>query len=273
MITIELMGGLGNQLFQIFAVIGYSYRFFTPFFFETKEISIGWRKIQYWDTFLSALRPYLRPTQVNLGYRDPHFHHSEIPYLGIEDVKLIGYFQSYKYFDEYKNEIFELIELEKRKTELRQKLAIDSENTISMHFRMGDYKKIQEHHPILTLNYYESALNSVCNSSGKINWTVLYICEEEDITSVNETINELRYLFPYLKFIKLDGGYADWEQMLAMSLCRHHIIANSTFSWFGAYFDTRSDKLVYYPSVWFGPGQGAKNMDDLFPEEWRKIPI
>ena len=257
MITIELMGGLGNQLFQIFAVIGYSYSYYTPFFLEQKGLSIGWRKTLYWDTFLSSLRPYLKPDIVNLRYyRDPHFHFTKIPCLGNNDFKLLGYFQSYKYFDDYKKEIFGLIDLDKKKTELREKVAIDENNTISMHFRLGDYKKIQEHHPILPLNYYETALHKVCNMSGKNDWNILYICEDQDISHVNESINELRCLFPSLKFERLEGGFADWEQLLAMSICRHNIIANSTFSWFGAYFNTRPDKLVYYPNIWFGPAQG-----------------
>jgi len=271
MITIELMGGLGNQLFQIFAAIGYSYRNYVPFYFEEKGMSLGWRKLQYWDTFLSSLRPYMKSRQSNLGYTDPHFHFTCIPFLGISDMKLLGYFQSYKYFDEYKSKIFELIDLEKRKTELRQKLAVDSKITISMHFRIGDYKNIQEHHPILPLNYYEQALNELCNQSEKNDWNVLYVCEEEDLHLVNGTINGLQKIFPSLHFEKIDGNLADWEQMLAMSICRHHIIANSTFSWFGAYFNTHRDRMVYYPSIWFGPAQGSKEMKDLFPDEWQKI--
>ena len=64
--------------------------------------------------------------------------------------------------------------------------------------------------------------------------------------------------------------------MLTMSLCQHHIIANSTFSWWGAYFGyalVNNNKLVYYPSIWFGSGLGDKKMDDLFPEGWKKINI
>ena len=275
MITVELMGGLGNQLFQIFAAIGYSYRYYTPFFFEPKGISIGWRKTQYWDTFLSSLRPYLKSREARLGYRDPDFHYTEIPLLGQgnDDIKLLGYFQSYKYFDEYKTEIFELLDLEKKKTGLRQKVEVDSENTISMHFRIGDYKKIQEHHPILPLKYYEKALKEVCRQTGKTDWNVLYVCEEEDILLVKEMIDRLRQKYPSLQFNKLDGGLADWEQMLAMSICRHHIIANSTFSWFGAYFNNHSDRKVFYPNVWFGPAQGAKRMEDLFPADWQKVII
>ena len=63
---------------------------------------------------------------------------------------------------------------------------------------------------------------------------------------------------------------ADWQQMLLMSVCDHNIIANSTFSWWGAYFNTNPQKVVCYPSVWFGPGV-AHNTMDLCPESWAKI--
>jgi hypothetical protein len=275
MITIELMGGLGNQLFQVFTLIGYSLQSKLPFYFQDKHLSIGWRKKMYWDTLLSSFRPSLINTQTNLVWRESNFHYTQIPFLGYKDnIKLLGYFQSYKYFDEYKKEIFEWMDVESKKQLIRQKINLpDEENTVSMHFRIGDYKKIQEHHPILSLKYYETALYLLRKQSGKKEWTVLYVCEEEDITEVEETIFKLREIFPNMTFIKLDGGLDDWEQMLAMSICRHHIIANSTFSWFGAYFNTSLTKLVYYPSKWFGPAQGTKNMNDLCPNEWQKIII
>jgi hypothetical protein len=61
--------------------------------------------------------------------------------------------------------------------------------------------------------------------------------------------------------------------MLIMSHCKHNIIANSTFSWWGAYFNQHKENKVYYPSLWFGPELAFKKTYDLFPPEWNKIKI
>ena len=277
MITIELMGGLGNQLFQIFALLGYSIQHNTPFYFADKGLQHGWRKKLYWDTFLSALGPnLLSGVDAKHVWREQQFCYSQIPYFGgitEEDVKLFGYFQSYKYFDVYKEEIFDKIQLYSAKREVEKQIS-GYGNSISMHFRLGDYKGKEEHHPIIPPVYYERALRQVVEDTSKTDWTVVYVCEEEDVLYVTlNFIDKLRNMFPEMTFKKLDGNLADWEHMLAMSLCRHNIIANSTFSWFGAYFNTSADKRVYYPSVWFGPAQGPKYVGDLFPEEWQKINI
>jgi hypothetical protein len=64
----------------------------------------------------------------------------------------------------------------------------------------------------------------------------------------------------------------DWEQMLLMSLCNHNIIANSTFSWWGAYLNDNPGKIVCYPEHWFMP-EVKKDVTDLFEEDWIKIPF
>ena len=74
-----------------------------------------------------------------------------------------------------------------------------------------------------------------------------------------------------MDFIGIDHNIPDWQQLLLMSGCHHNIIANSTFSWWGAYMNTNAGKVVLYPEVWFGPKLSDKNVEDLCPLEWRKI--
>ncbi len=75
----------------------------------------------------------------------------------------------------------------------------------------------------------------------------MYFCEEQDINMVNNIIIKLKQFFPELIFTKIDSKYLDGEQLLIMSLCQHNIIANSSFSWWGAYFNQNKEKKVYYP--------------------------
>ena len=272
MITIELMGGLGNQLFQIFTTMAYGIQNNVPFCFPDVEIKHGWRKRVYWGTFLSNLQPYLKNTQCVHVIHEEGFHYTPIPsHISSDNIKLFGYFQSYKYFENAKEKIFETIELEKQKIRICEKLKFDLKNTISMHFRLGDYKKLQQHHPILPVGYYRSALDKICNATSRSDWNVMYVCEEEDKTAVQNTIDELQKSFPEMRFFKLEEVREDWEQMLAMSVCAHNIIANSSFSWFGAYFNTEPNKQVCYPSIWFGPAQGGKTLDDLCPPGWMMV--
>lgn len=147
-----------------------------------------------------------------------------------------------------------------------------------MHFRLGDYKNLPNHHPVLKKEYYVNALKHISLHSTNTLTHVLYFYEyNEDATEVEETIHVLKEQFPDLEFTSIlslssTNTLVDWEQMLTMSCCTHHIIANSTFSWWGAYFNDKNDKIVCYPSVWFGP-KIPNNTVDLFPPTWRKIHI
>ena len=144
------------------------------------------------------------------------------------------------------------------------------DNTISMHFRIGDYKKLQDYHPLATYEYYERALGLIQKLKKGINFEILYFCEDGDIEDVLTIINKLESKFPSYKFVRGEKNMEDWEQMLLMSCCHHNIIANSSFSWWGAYFNFYTDKIVCYPSVWFG-AKTNNDVSDLCPQEWNKI--
>ena len=146
-----------------------------------------------------------------------------------------------------------------------------------MHFRLGDYKKYSKVHPIMPYEYYETALTKIQHvlyesNNIKNNFKVIYFCEDEDHAEVLITIQKLDEKFTNFDFIRGDNTLQDWEQMLYMSCCHHNIIANSSFSWWGAYFNSYIDKMVFYPSKWFG--DTIKNdTRDLCPPEWIKIQI
>ena len=269
MITCEFMGRLGNQLFQIFATISYAYKTNNNFNFLNIE-KLG-NTFTFWNTFFYKLKPYLLQELPPLTIiQEKGFAYNNIPYVIQQDVMLYGYFQSEKYFKDYYQQIYTLLDIDSMKNTLISKINIDLTNTISMHFRLGDYKNIQGCHPIAPYAYYEKALLYIQHINQHNQFTIVYFCEDEDIHDVSIVIEKLHHSFPHFIFTRGDNQLSDWEQMLFMSLCEHNIIANSTFSWWGAYFNSNPTKIVCYPSVWFGP-QLTHDTKDLCPLEWSKI--
>ncbi len=258
MITCELMGGLGNQLFQIFTVISYSIKHNMPFTFRYSEtLNIGRERPTYWNNLLKSIKLYTSNEKYyNQIYNEPSFRFSEIPRM--ENCCLRGYFQSYKYFEKHKKNIISICELYQHRG--------PTKNAISIHFRIGDFKHIQEYHPVLGISYYANAMRYIQDNADD-DYAVIVFCEGEDQDVVRRMIDCLDIKYP-VTFV--DDSIPDWEQMLIMSSCKINIIANSTFSWWGAYLNDIDDRIVLYPSVWFGH-KITHDISDLFPDEWRKI--
>jgi hypothetical protein len=275
------MGGLGNQIFQIFTTIAFSIKSKNNFHFLPLEILGGGTctlRYTYWNSFFSNLKPFLIKILPQMEIiRENGFRYNDIPNsnLSNKNILLHGYFQSYKYFQEYYKTIYKIIKLDEMKKELVAKYNINQDylkNTVSMHFRLGDYKKVSDVHPIMKYEYYKKSLLHIQNITNSINLNILFFCEDEDIETVIETIDKLQDDFPNYTFERKYSHLDDWEQMLLMSVCYHNIIANSSFSWWGAYFNSNLDKIVCYPSLWFSI-QTNIDTTDLCPEEWTKIKV
>ena len=301
MISIQLMGGLGNQLFQIFATIAYAIKHSHRFIFPYSEmLVVGFPRPTYWNTVLSNLTPF---TTKNVAWkytnsdlnaipviREPGFHYTEIPAMPSNvSISLNGYYQSYKYFQEYQDKIYALILLTNQQNATWVKYAnyLENSQTVSIHFRLGDYKEKQHFHPIMPKEYYLKSILHILETKYKVSSNesenrgirVLYFCEKEDNIYVSSVIEYIRTSLAResgtfdVEFVKVKDDMEDWQQLLVMSCCNHNIIANSTFSWWGAYFNQNADKCVCYPSRWFGTSMGSMHMDDLFPHTWTKIEL
>lgn len=293
MISSYLMGGLGNQLFQIFAAIAVSQHYETPFKFTySTELTVGTHRPTYWDTLLSELKKYTAydtnphtTDQVNciihnfFVIKEKGFDYSLIllpPEYKNKNYILYGYYQSYHYFESKFAAICKMIKLTEKQDQIKEKcghLFTSIKPIVSIHFRIGDYINIQDVHNILSMKYYAAAIKKMIDNIGTDILQFLYFYEKKDEETVKLSISVLKRMFPNCVFISVDQTLSDWEQMLLMSVCDHNIIANSTYSWWGAYFNQKENRQTIYPSKWFGPKLADKNTSDLFPDTWIKIEI
>ncbi len=274
------MGGLGNQLFQIFCGISYSCENKIPFKINNNKpdkvspldnISL---RPTYWDNLLNNLSKFTYNNSMNLPiYREVRFFkYTKIPYIN-KDFKLFGYYQSYKYFENEYEKIIRLIGLGERKLIIKEKYInyFSNKTPISLHFRIGDYVKNLTMHPVLPIKYYIKSIEFLKNKISEFENSnyILIFGELKDKEKIEQHIERINIEFPNLEFLICDYNIEDYEQMLLMSLCQHNIIANSSFSWWGAYFNN-NEKIVCYPSVWNG---STNETQDLFPINWNKIII
>lgn len=279
MLYLFLVGGLGNQLFQIFAAISYSLEHNIPFKIKkTKNDKVSpcdmiSPRPTYWDNFLKDLSIYTCDdiNHIKSMYKELNFSYDKIPYFNNNDFILYGYFQSEKYFKQYYNDIVKMINLDEKKQNIDSNkfnyFSLKNKEIISIHFRIGDYVKLPGQYPIMGIDYYINSLNYIVKNNPDKKLEVLYFKEKKDF--VYDKVKKLEKKFPNIKFICCKDG-EDWEHLLLMSRCHHNIIANSTFSWFGAYFNDNINKIVCYPEVWFGEHKKLPTID-IFPDKWIKI--
>ena len=318
MITATIMGGLGNQLFQIFAVIAAALRNHDTFFFmHQQELPgpIGFQRYTHWTTLLRGLRRYLTPSnpvtekmfQSLPRWDEIGFQYTALPTETVKypkPLRLHGYFQSEKYFADKYTEICDMLQLREQQTWIKQLYENETwsgdyshgnpaqtrRELVSMHFRMGDYLLYTHIHPVMTVEYYYRAISHIVSatsassptsaSSVPTAYSFLVFYESCDKEIVLKHIAELKHRCATdvngpvygrdIQFHIVRDTIADWQQMLLMSVCDHNIIPNSTFSWWGAYFNANPGKVVCCPSVWFGPGV-SHDTRDLCPASWTKV--
>lgn len=172
-----------------------------------------------------------------------------------DNISLFGYFQSEKYFKHIENDIrdsFTFVDEIGKPTEEAFKSNFDDIEVISIHFRRGDYLNYS-HHPVQELDYYIQALTHfddglpVMIFSDDIGW-----CKEQE-------------LFKDDRFIFAEDNNTGVDLCL-QSLCSYHIIANSSFSWWGSWL-AKSKKTIA-PKKWFDGPYADKNLDDLYLQDW-----
>ena len=137
------------------------------------------------------------------------------------------------------------------------------ENAVSLHIRRGDY--LQPQHwattgSVCQLPYYR---NAIAEMNKRVSAPSYYVFSD-DIAWVKENLS-----LPNAVYIDWNKGEDSWQDMMLMSYCKHHIICNSTFSWWGAWLNPREDKTVIVPCRWFQHSETP----NIYPAGWVKVAI
>lgn len=287
----KLSGGLGNQLFIIFSCIGTALRDNAEFVLDgsydnSSSVHATYARKTYWESpiFLNLKNLMAKNydiTNCSVFNENNDYKINTIP--NVKDCKketliLVGYLQCLNFFNNYADKIASMLGIYELQSRQKERFPhILNMVTCCMHFRLGDYKKYEYKHPIMPLEYFKKSLCFLLEKLNNTKLCVLWVCHKPDKKYVKEEyISKLCVLFPDVKFEELPSSDNDYEELLLMSLCDHFIISNSTFSWWAAYFCLHENKIICYPSTWYGyiiknSISNNQNKSRMFPKTWKKI--
>ncbi len=287
MVVTWLSGGLGNQMFQYACGKALALRYN-----KKLQLDLDWfdkegnRPFQL-DIFncdikrcsdkdilnikkAGKIERYIKRYIKGVNY----IHEKGMDYLGPLDIAgeityLQGCWQSEKYFidvaDVIRND-FSLAQKLDEKNSMWKKRIEKSDNSVALHVRRGDYVTVAANKSIykeIPIAYYQECLAELQDKLGKITIFVF----SNDMDWVRKNIHTDQEMF-YVDCNDENHGYMD---MYLMSRCQHNIIANSTFSWWGAWLNANSSKIIYTPDMWFNDEKMNKN--EILPESWRKVKV
>ena len=270
MISCKPLGGLGNLLFQIastlslandnndiamFSDIGFTggvkpHTKYNGEPINTRDIpSFYSSNIFYKLKWVDKIHD-----RMNIYY-EPDFSYNKITYQ--QNLYLQGYFQSEKYFKHNREFILDTLSLppDLKNSILSKYPYLLTDNTVSMHVRRGDFLQLNSKHPVQQLKYYQQALEHFSDKEYK------FLVFSDDIKWCKDNFSD--------KFIFIENN-TDYIDLFLMSLCNHNIIANSSFSWWGAWLNQNLDKKVIAPNEWFGVNKHL-NTKDLIPKKWIRV--
>jgi hypothetical protein len=287
MIIISFSGGLGNQMFQYtlfkkFQSLGREVKADSTFYdenqahngFEIEKI-FGLKlpratkeeinRLKDTSSFLRKYRRFFRIFWKSTDVEQITFDFDG-SIFSRENAYLNGYWQSEKFFKDIKSEIkrdFTFRNIDNKNKKMSKKIL--STNSISLHIRRGDYENSAStkklHGGICTLDYYNRAIKLMAD---RVNNPTFFIFSD-DLDWAKENLKLPSKAF----FVGINRGKNSYKDMFLMSHCKHNILANSSFSWWGAWLNANPKKIVICPSRWYN----NKRLDskDIVPESWTRI--
>ena len=293
MICIQLNGGLGNQMYQYSVGRAMAYKLQTELLLDTtqfkkKRLTEGYNYRSYelgifnikareaTADDIKKLKPLfyriangltmrmgLRGIQSSRYLIEKGYSYNESIETIDKDCFLAGYWQSFRYFQSIESLVRKDFEFPQvlDKENVQRINMIKSENSISLHIRRTDF--VNNIHGTCSIEYYKKAAECFANMVN----SPYYFIFSDDIGWVQKN---LQLAYPH-EFVTGHEGKQSYIDMQLMSLCKHNIIANSSFSWWGAWLNSNPDKVVIAPKEWFAVKTMNKQTKDLIPEEWIKL--
>jgi len=296
MIVVRFIGGLGNQMFQYAFGLALSRKYHQRLYFDDtyyiinsepkEQFTVRKLEMKIFANIQFKLAPKLLKDVTNtknrvlLKLRKESRRYFEInqienEFVNLPDLKVFslnvfnGYFQCENYFRFIKKELkvhFVFPELDGKNKELEKKI-IDS-NAVSIHIRRGDYVSIDyasRYHGILPLSYYYSAIELLKKNHENLTFFIF----SDDIEWAKEN---LKFSNEVVFFVSGNVDSDSWKDMALMTKAKHHILANSSFSWWGAWL-AEFNGIKIAPSKWFNPEYANFRIEDFVPDSWIIIKI
>lgn len=249
------MGGLGNQMFQIAAAYSLAQDNNDEAVFDFNKCYTpgqGHESNRYKETILKNINNQSNIFSCNF-HEEEDFSYKEIKYRN--NLMIKGYFQCEKYFYNNKQSVIDLFHISQEDISfLNDIFDFNNNKYVSVHIRRAEYLKYPDIHPVCEKSYYYKAMEFFPKET-----KFLFI--SDDIEWVKDNFKSNNFYF--------SENNTDILDLTLISLCDHNIIANSSFSWWGAYLNKNKNKTVIGPKHWFGP-KGPKNQE-IIPESWIKI--
>lgn len=275
MVSVELVGGLGNQMFQIAACIAYAKRHGLQF-----HIPLETSNCHSKQPYFNLTNPDWNESLPKTTFQEKNFHYSEIPAFASHGMKssipgtppehfnliLKGYFQSYKYFEDQKDAIIQAFGFTGQLKDAR---------TIAVHVRRGDYLLYPTKHPVVTERYLVNAVKHCCIHYPNASAQPFFKFFSDDIPWCRDFVSRN---FGNPEYYSFSEGKSPKEDMQEMINCHGMIMSNGTFAWWSAYLmqalnnpPAFEPQIIIYPATWFGPDYEGNDTKDMCPADWVKI--
>ncbi len=231
--------------------------------FKPFAIKKYWNEKQYFHYVYYKIRRYVSPNKLVLEPL-PSCYVKYFESLNIhKDYYFMGHWMNVEYFKGYEKNIKELFELKDKSfyhSPIATEITTSKYTPISMHIRRGDYLSVG-FMDNKGLDYYVKALDKI---KDKVNNPFLYVFTDDPVWAKSE----LKILDAPFKVVEGNSGENSYKDMVLMSMCKHNIIANSSFSWWGAWLNKNDDKIVIAPKKWYSSEIQNTFINNMIPNDW-----